>query len=100
MPECNYERLLKLSLHAANDFVGLLPRHGLAVGTMLDQCRKNIGNGQYPNDVGDARGTKPIGISAAIEKFVMMADRIKDLRANAGIPLESLIPAHAMLFAQ
>ena len=51
---------------------------------MLNQGRKNIGNGQYPNDVGYAGGTKRIRISAAIEKFVMMADGIEDLRGDAG----------------
>ena len=84
IPEGGDERHLEFSVHAPHDFIGLFPRHGWPVGSMLNQGRKNIGNGQYPNDVGYAGGTKRIRISATIEKFVMMADGIEDLRGDAG----------------
>src|ERR1700730_8304801 len=84
IPEGGDERHLEFSVHAPNDLIGLFPRHGLPIGSMLDQCREDIGNSQYPNNVGYAGGTKRIGISAAIEKFVMMADGIEDLRGDAG----------------
>jgi hypothetical protein len=36
--ECDYERPLKFSFHVPNDLISGFPRHGWAIGSMLDQC--------------------------------------------------------------
>src|ERR1700738_2449385 len=96
--ECGNEWPLQLSLHALNDFIGLFPRHGWLVASTLDQGCKDIGNGQYSNDVGYAGGTECVGISTSIEIFVMMPDCIKHLRGNTGIPLQHFVAGRGMGF--
>ena len=81
--ERNHERTFELSAHAAQDFIGLGPRHGGLVSAILDQCRKNIRNGQDPHNVGYSGGAKSIGISASVEIFMMVPDSVQYLGGDA-----------------
>jgi hypothetical protein len=67
---------------------------------VLDQRCKNIGDGQYPNDVGYTGGTKCVGVSASIEIFVVVPDCIKNLQGNTVIPPQHFIPGGGMSFDQ
>src|ERR1700737_4293704 len=99
-PERCDKRSLELGLHAQKDFVSLFPRHGRLVGARLDQRGEDVGNGQYSYDIRYALGTKPVGIAAAVQVLVMMADGIENFRGNACGPLQYFIPRCRMGFDQ
>ena len=50
---------------------------------MLNQRGKNVGYGEDPDDIRYARGTECVGISAAIEIFVMVPHGIENFRGDA-----------------
>src|SRR4051812_15668036 len=100
IPECGYERLLKLSLHAANYVIGPVPGHGWPIGSLLDQGRENVGNRQHSDEVRYTGRTEPVGISASIEIFVMMPYRIKDFRGNSSVAFQYIISSRGMGFDQ
>src|SRR5712671_3131931 len=96
--ERNHERSFELSSHAAQDFKGLCPRHGGLVSAILDQCRKNIRNGQDPDNVGYVGGAKSIGISASVEILMMVPDSVQYLGGDAAGPFQRVVPGCRMSF--
>ena len=87
--ERTHERPFELSLHAAQDFIGLRTRQRSLVSAILDQCRKNIRNGQDPHNVGNVGGAKRVGISASVEILMMMPDSVEYLQGDAAGPLNA-----------
>jgi hypothetical protein len=49
--ECCNQRLLQLAIHAPDDVVGIFARHGGTVGTMFDQCSKDVADRQKTNGI-------------------------------------------------
>jgi hypothetical protein len=72
-------------VHAGEYVIGLRARHHGAVLAELDQRRKNIRDGQEPNQIGYVRRAKPVRISAAVEIPMVMPDRVQDVRGPARI---------------
>src|SRR5262249_10478383 len=56
----------------------------------------DVGNGQNSNDIGNAFCTKRVGISAAVEEFMVMPDGIEDLRRYGAISLQRFEPRDRM----
>src|SRR5258707_835229 len=96
--ERNHERSFELSSHAAQDFKGLCPRHGGLVSAIFDQCRKNIRNGQDPDNVGYICGAESIGISASVEILMMVPDSVQHLGGDAAGPFQRVVPGCRMSF--
>jgi hypothetical protein len=96
--ERNHERSFELSSHAAQDFIGLCPRPRGLVSAILDQRRKNIGNGQDPDYVGYVGGAESIGISASVEILMMMPDGVQYLGGDAAGAFQRIVPRCRMSF--
>src|SRR5262249_2178417 len=70
--KCAHKIAIELRAHVEKDVVGLVVRKRRLVGPPLDQRGEDIGDRDEPREVGNLLPHEAVGISAAVEVFMMM----------------------------
>src|SRR5581483_12337550 len=92
-----HQRGFELAAHLAQDVIGLLAAHRGLVGPRLDQRSEDIRDRQEADDVCNDRRSQRIGIAAAVEKFMMVANGIEDFGIDTSYGLQGIEAEYGML---